>query len=96
MPSVHVSILFLCINNTCNITSVLINNSSKILTVTDLCLPLGLFIADVYQCILDLLESVKFSFKFISLVLISLSLEFVKRFFSWQYGMNNFSVQMTK
>ena len=90
------SILFFMRKNTCNITSVLINNSLKILTVTDPCSPLGLFMADVCQCILDLLESVEFSLKFISLVLVSLSLEFVKRFFSWQSSTNTFSIQVTK
>ena len=68
--------------NTCNIISVLINSSFKILTVADPCSPLGLFVADVCQCILDLLESAEYPFKFISLVLVSLSLAFVKRFFS--------------
>ena len=87
---------FLWVKNICDITSVLINNSLKMLTVTDPYSPLGLFMADVFQCILDLLGSVELFSKFISLVLVSLYLEFVKRFFSWQSNTNTFSIQITK
>ena len=58
---------FLWVKNTCNISSVLINNSLKMLTVTDPCSALGVFMVDVCECILDFLESVEFSVKFMSL-----------------------------
>ena len=53
--------------------------------------------ADVCQCIFDLLESVEFSFKFISLVLVSLSVEFsIRILFVVEFSTNTFSIQTTK